>query len=443
MKKGLFSLFLLAISLGTFAQSDNVKPGSFGFNFGFFDFNTPAQIKATSLSQTLKGNGWHDIQNMNAGFSLQYAKGITSHIDWEAQYSGTFLNNFSSTATAKPISYFQSLDAYLNIKLLKEPSVVNPFLSGGIGGYNFANVWGLQAPVGVGLQFNLGDNVDLVTQAQYRFDLSNNSSDHLQYTLGVLVPFGHKAKPVVTPPPPPPPVVNYDNDGDGVPDSVDACPNVAGLAALHGCPDKDGDGIADKDDKCPDVPGLAKYQGCPIPDTDGDGINDELDKCPTVAGVAKYQGCPVPDTDGDGVNDEMDKCPNVPGPASNYGCPVIDTNVIKKVNYAAKNLYFATGKYVLLAKSFPALNVVANVLNGDKSLNADIAGYTDNTGTADKNQVLSEQRANAVRDYLVKKGVDPNRLTAKGYGIENPVADNKTEAGRAKNRRVEISLRNY
>ncbi|MFT4024709.1 MAG: outer membrane beta-barrel protein, partial [Flavihumibacter sp.] len=116
----------------------------------------------------------------------------------------------------------------------------------------------------------------------------------VQFTIGYR--FGTKANPLPPLPPlPPPPPAPADRDHDGVVDSLDACPDVAGLAALNGCPDKDGDGITDAADKCPDVPGLAKYEGCPIPDTDKDGINDEQDKCPTEAGVAKYQGCPIPD----------------------------------------------------------------------------------------------------------------------------------------------------
>ena len=167
-------------------------------------------------------------------------------------------------------------------------------------------------------------------------------------------------------------------------DDVDACPDVAGPAALNGCPDRDGDGIADKDDKCPDVAGLAKYNGCPIPDTDKDGINDEEDKCPTVPGVARYQGCPIPDTDNDGVNDEEDKCPNEPGPASNFGCPEIKQEIIEKVNLAAKNIFFATGSAKLLAKSYPSLNNVVKILTENPTYKVDIAGHTDTTGTHDK-----------------------------------------------------------
>jgi outer membrane protein OmpA-like peptidoglycan-associated protein len=245
-----------------------------------------------------------------------------------------------------------------------------------------------------------------------------------------------------TPPPPPPPVIT-DRDGDGVLDADDKCPDVAGTAALQGCPDRDGDGIADADDKCPDQAGVAKYQGCPIPDTDGDGINDEEDKCPTVKGFARYQGCPIPDTDGDGVNDEEDKCPSRSGPASNSGCPVIAKEVIEKVNFAAKNVFFATGSYKLLPKSFKSLDAVVDLMKSDASLMIDIDGHTDSQGSDESNQVLSDNRAGAVKNYLVGKGIDASRLKSSGYGETKPVADNASAAGRAKNRRTEMVVRNF
>ncbi len=244
------------------------------------------------------------------------------------------------------------------------------------------------------------------------------------------------------PPPPPVPVV-VDRDGDGVLDVDDKCPDTPGLAALQGCPDRDGDGIADADDKCPDVAGLAKYQGCPIPDTDGDGVNDELDKCPTVAGTAKYQGCPIPDTDGDGVNDEEDKCPNRSGPVSNQGCPVIAKEIIEKVNFAAKNVFFSTASYKLLPKSFASLKGVADLMKGDNSLMLDIEGHTDSQGSDEYNHTLSDDRAASVRDYLISQGVEASRLKSTGYGETKPVADNNTAAGRAKNRRTEMVVRNF
>ncbi len=236
-----------------------------------------------------------------------------------------------------------------------------------------------------------------------------------------------------------------DTDGDGINDEVDKCPAVAGIAKYNGCPipDADGDGINDEEDKCPTVAGLAKYQGCPIPDTDGDGINDEEDKCPTVAGAAKYQGCPVPDTDKDGVPDDEDKCPNEAGPASNSGCPVIDVVIVERVNKAAQNIFFSIGSSKLLAKSFKSLKDVVKIMNDNPSYKIDVDGHTSNTGGTELNQKLSDSRAKSVRQYLIDNGVDESRIVATGYGEDKPIADNKTATGRAKNRRVEMHLKNY
>ena len=257
--------------------------------------------------------------------------------------------------------------------------------------------------------------------------------------IALKVGMGHK---IAAPPAPPIPVV-MDRDGDGVLDGVDRCPDTKGLASLQGCPDRDGDGIADIDDKCPDVAGIARYQGCPVPDTDNDGINDELDKCPTVAGLARYQGCPIPDTDGDGVNDEEDKCINEKGPASNFGCPVISEEIIKRVKIAAQNIFFETAKSKLLAKSFPKLNDVVSILKDNPSYKVQIDGHTDFVGSDEYNHTLSHERAASVKAYFVGKGIDESRLSSTGYGETKPIADNKTAAGRAQNRRVEMTLRNY
>jgi len=264
---------------------------------------------------------------------------------------------------------------------------------------------------------------------------------------GVHVGIQHKAKkvkelPVVVP------VAKKtiaDTDGDGVPDDQDKCPDVAGLAKYNGCPipDSDNDGVNDEEDKCPTIPGVVKYHGCPVPDSDGDGINDEQDQCPTIPGVAKYYGCPIPDSDNDGVNDEEDKCPTIAGTKENHGCPEIKKETVAKVQKAANSIFFQTGKAVILAKSNTQLNEVVKVLKADPTLNVDIKGHTDNVGKPETNQRLSQQRADAVKAYLVKKGVDESRLTSTGYGDAQPIAPNTTAAGRQKNRRVEMMLKNY
>jgi len=237
------------------------------------------------------------------------------------------------------------------------------------------------------------------------------------------------------------PVV-IDTDKDGIPDDVDMCPFQPGVAKYNGCPvpDTDHDGIDDDHDSCKTIPGVARYHGCPVPDTDGDGIDDEHDSCKTVPGVARYHGCPIPDRDHDGINDELDKCPDVPGVAENNGCPAIKTEIKQKVSYTAKNILFAIGSDRLSIISYKAMDQLALLLVAHNELHLTIEGYTDNTGTPETNLVLSQLRADAVKKYLIKKGVQENRITSTGFGQEDPIADNGTMNGKERNRRVELKV---
>jgi iron complex outermembrane recepter protein len=246
-------------------------------------------------------------------------------------------------------------------------------------------------------------------------------------------------KPKVAPPAVPVVEAPKDTDGDGLLDKDDACPDVAGIKIFNGCPDTDGDGVADKEDACPQVAGPKVLGGCP--DGDGDGIADKDDKCPSELGTAKYNGCPMPDKDKDGVADEADKCPDVAGNAANDGCPAIKEETIRKIAVAAQNIQFAPGSAKLLAKSYKPLNDVVDILNQYPDLKLDVEGHTDNTGVAEKNQALSQSRADAVKAYITGKGISANKLVAAGYGQDKPIADNKTAAGKAKNRRVELKLK--
>jgi outer membrane protein OmpA-like peptidoglycan-associated protein len=227
-----------------------------------------------------------------------------------------------------------------------------------------------------------------------------------------------------------------DADGDGIQDKLDACPNQAGDAKFNGCPDTDGDGVSDKDDACPTTAGLAAFGGCP--DTDGDGVEDRKDKCPNLAGAIAGEGCP--DTDGDGVFNNIDKCPDVAGAVANKGCPEIKKEVIQKIALAAKGINFETGKAVITAGSFKSLDDLVTLLNSYPGASVEIQGHTDNNGTPESNKTLSQDRANSVKRYLSAGGVSEARMTAIGYGQEVPLADNKTEAGKTKNRRVDFKL---
>jgi outer membrane protein OmpA-like peptidoglycan-associated protein len=233
-----------------------------------------------------------------------------------------------------------------------------------------------------------------------------------------------------------------DSDNDGINDEEDKCPNEAGIAKYNGCPipDTDKDGINDEQDKCPNQPGIAKYNGCPIPDTDGDGVNDEEDKCPNEAGPASRQGCPVKDRDNDGVNDEDDKCPDIAGTAANNGCPEIPANVSKSIASTGKNITFTGSTAKLASKSYASLNQVVSLMRDNPTLKIRIEGHTDNAGNDDANMKLSEDRAAAVKAYIVSKGISEDRITSQGFGETAPIANNNTASGRAQNRRVEIKV---
>jgi outer membrane protein OmpA-like peptidoglycan-associated protein len=229
-----------------------------------------------------------------------------------------------------------------------------------------------------------------------------------------------------------------DTDMDGTPDKDDSCKTIPGPPRWHGCPipDSDNDGINDEQDSCKLIPGVARYHGCPVPDSDHDGINDEEDSCKMVPGVARYHGCPVPDRDQDGVNDELDKCPDVPGPADNQGCPVVKEAIKARAILASSNVMFDVNSTRLTESSYPAIRELADSLKTNPDLDLLIEGHTDNSGGPAYNMKLSLERASAVKKVLLKLGIAVDRIQVKGFGDTQPVADNRTPIGKAKNRRV-------
>lgn len=332
-----------------------------------------------------------------------------------------------------------------------------------------------------GINFRLGGGVSLFVQSGQHLPLNANldgtaelvtprwADRFLQHTVGLTFNMGQSLdadedgvadrldKCAGTPPGV---AVNesgcpLDGDLDGVPDYLDACATEAGTTEAHGCPDKDNDGVSDQEDSCPDAAGPPALRGCP--DADSDGITDAEDKCPdTAAGTTvDFTGCPIPndstaapapaaaanpDSDGDGVPNAQDGCPNSAGPASNGGCPEIVSAVRQKLREATKSIRFELNKAVLLPSSYPTLDAMVPVLAEYPDYSLSIAGHTDSKGPATFNLALSRERAAAARRYLLEKGVAETRIDMRGYGSRHPVASNATEAGRARNRRVEFDL---
>lgn len=260
-----------------------------------------------------------------------------------------------------------------------------------------------------------------------------------------------------------------DRDGDGITDLEDNCPDDKGLVEFKGCPDKDGDKIIDKDDECPDEFGLAEFFGCPdrdgdktpdkydlcpdvagpkefkgCPDKDGDTVLDKDDNCPDIAGAVDNKGCPWPDTDKDGVIDKEDDCPTVAGLKELKGClpaPVLKAEEQKILEKAFASLEFATGKDIIKKVSYPSLIELAGLMKQHKDdWTLKLSGHTDNQGNADKNMLLSEKRAKSVKKFLVTKGVSADKILTEWFGPNKPIETNDTEAGRQKNRRVEMKV---
>jgi len=307
----------------------------------------------------------------------------------------------------------------------------------------------------LGLTYWVSENIGFFVESKYKHAFEDYLDTHFQHSAGVTVQFG-----------------GTDTDGDGIFDKNDACPEVAGLEAFNGCPDTDGDGIEDSKDSCPNEAGLAEFNGCPdtdgdgvvdgsddcptvkglkslngCPDSDGDGVTDAKDKCPKEAGPAANNGCPWPDTDGDGVTDNVDKCPKVVGTVANNGCPEVvavvqpTQEVMDKLNSYARTILFDSGKSSFKSQTMEVLRNITAILKEYPASNFSIEGHTDSVGSKSSNQLLSERRANAVRDYLVANGISRQRLTSYGFGEDYPVDSNATRNGRANNRRTEIKLK--
>jgi outer membrane protein OmpA-like peptidoglycan-associated protein len=206
--------------------------------------------------------------------------------------------------------------------------------------------------------------------------------------------------------------------------------------------DRDGDGFLDPDDKCPDLPGVAP-DGCPPGDRDMDGFTDDVDACPDEAGVDP-DGCPIRDKDGDGFTDDVDKCvdepENVNGFEDDDGCPDEIPEEIKKFEGTLKGIYFDVSKATVKSKSRSVLDGAASTLNKYPKIRVEISGHTDSTGSRDYNMTLSKDRADAVRAFLVNKGVEESRIETRGAGPDEPIDSNKTRAGRSQNRRIEFRI---
>ena len=423
IKISLASLALIATVSSVQAQDENNK-WSVGFGVNTVDIRTP-----NDFGKFLKDwGGPRDLNVLPAVTKLSVARYIGAGFSAEVDGSMNRIKKGYKGVDQDESFWNVNLQAKYALRRLftTESGWFDPYLKLGGGYTSYKSEYSkedgaVKLLAGGGINFWFTDHLGLNVQTGYNHGFQKDGTDYFQHSAGIVIKFGAK-----------------DTDKDGIPDKDDACPEVAGPKEFNGCPDTDGDGIPDKDDACPDVAGLKEFNGCP--DTDGDGVPDKDDKCPDVAGPAENGGCPWPDTDGDGVLDKDDLCPNEAGPESNNGCPEPNDDDQKRLNQYAKTILFDTGKASIKFESAEILSQIINVLKKFPKSRFRIEGHTDSTGKKAKNITLSQNRADAVKIYLIQGGIASDRLESVGYGPEKPIASNKTKKGRELNRRVEINL---
>jgi OOP family OmpA-OmpF porin len=429
----LFAAMLMLAGISSQAQDSN-NPWAISFGTNAVDTRVSAASKLEDqFSEFFNAEDHWNILPVVSYVGLSkyvgsnFSFGVTGSINKITRYVLPRVND-ADYVTVNPgdLNYY-AVDGVINYSMMNliKSKVIDPSAHIG-GGYTWLGEEkrGGTLNGGLGLTLWFTENVGLSYRATYKHsfeDVREDMPSHMQHFAGLTFKFGGK-----------------DTDGDGIYDKDDACPEVAGLKQFNGCPDTDGDGITDASDACPDVAGPVEFNGCP--DTDGDGTQDKNDKCIDVKGPKENGGCPWPDRDGDKVLDKDDKCPDVKGTVANNGCPEVSDEVIKQLNAYAKTILFNSGKSTFQQQTYPVLQSIVAILKEYPSSNFSIEGHTDSDGKDAANQKLSEDRSGAVKNYLIENGIASSRLSSVGFGEAKPIDTNKTKAGKANNRRVEVRL---
>ena len=467
----LFATTLLFVGLASQAQ-DNVNPWAVSFGANAVDTRVSASRGGLGLFEKTFSQGLDTKDNWNLVPAVSYLS-VSKYVGdgFSFGMTGSFNKitkfvDFKPTAVGRDgrgmvvsnpgnLNYY-GLDAAVSysFKTLLKSKWFDPSLNLG-GGYVFmGDASAGTVNFGWGLNLWFAKNVAFTIASTYKSSFDDNRAPnadiptHFFHQAGLRFQFGAKDRDddgVIDSEDTCPDVKGLaafqgcpDTDNDGIQDSADACPDEAGTPEMNGCPDQDGDTVADKDDACIDVAGLPVLKGCP--DADGDGIADQNDKCPTVKGDKANGGCPWPDTDGDKVLDKDDKCPTVAGTVANNGCPEVSEDTMKKLNDYAKTILFDSAKSSFQKQTYSVLQAIVAILKEYPTAKFALEGHTDSDGKDDANLVLSQNRAVAVKSFLIDNGIASDRLTSEGFGEAKPAATNATKAGKAQNRRVEVKL---
>ncbi len=370
----------------------------------YFTFKNMGNAGTISLSRYL---------NPSFDFQANYTYGKTFYPKFIAENSNQYkLLNLPLVHTNANLQY-----KFANGYMLKENAALAPFFNIGIGISNIFNKTNLDVIPGFGINLRAGDRFNVQIKALYHS--VSNSYDYMQYSAGITYNFNLNKK-------------MKDNDGDGVTNDRDRCPDAKGLAQFQGCPDTDGDGVSDRDDECPTLAGPASTFGCP--DKDLDGIVDKKDKCPEKAGPPSLKGCPptpdvisLPDTVQTTITKVVEEPEVVPQVQIDYTDP-------RKPRF----VYFEFNSFDIKPSYYLVLDSISQYLFMNPSAKVIIEGHCDYVGSDAANNFVSMKRATSARDYLLRKGNRLVQITCVAKGKSNPIADNSTEEGRSKNSRAAL-----
>ena len=429
-----FKVFLIVFLSSKFANSQTPdNPWSIGIGA-----NTVQVLDESVESKNGFGPSVSIGRYLGAGFSIGANYGINKFK----------IDNINTDYT--------SVDAFLKFNFSSKK--FSPYLIGGYGLSDFGKKLTFEGVFkslgagrtihgGLGFDISISNKISLNIRSAYRWSEEKGTYKHLQHMAGFNYNFGQGDSDKDGVPdnkdtcPEEPGLKEFngcpDTDGDKIPDNKDNCPEEFGAEIMNGCPDSDKDGVANNEDECPEEEGLVEFNGCP--DTDTDGVADKDDECPNETGAVDNKGCPWADSDGDGVTDNIDTCPDEAGSIENNGCPELSNEVVQTINELATQINFAAGTDRIQGKAVvESLNEIKTLLDNNPDGNLIIEGHTSSDGQSESNLLLSKMRAAAVKDFLVKLGVNPDRLKTEGYGEERPISDNETLEGRALNRRVQF-----
>ncbi len=408
MKKiTLFFVLIFTAALSNLNAQDANNPWAIGF--GANAIHNP-----NNRTDFLKTKQWNVIPSISKFSIARYLEdGFTFEV------AGTLNEITKNNGTTIAAVTFVAVDGHIKYDingLIGDTKWFDPYIFVG-GGHTWVDNKGagtFNAGAGMNLWVTNHIGFNFQTAGKRVFNNFILNENHWQHSAGLVIKFGGK-----------------DTDKDGIYDKFDLCPEVPGLPQFKGCPDTDGDGIQDSEDDCPTIAGLPEFQGCPdtdgdgipdnkdgcpkekgtkanngCPDTDGDGLIDKDDACPTVAGPKENKGCPWPDTDGDSVLDKDDKCPTVAGPKENNGCPWPVLAPFTVDNFKQGSAKIVASKKLENSESLQNfIKEVEDFKSKVNNITIDIEGFASEEGAERLNKNLSKNRAENVRDLLLKNNV--------------------------------------